>query len=170
MIRALAALLLLPACSLFVKFDDKDIPVDAAPDAFMPFSADLCNFGEPNDNAATAFAITPGDTGPAAICPNPDGTVSDVDFYKLTVPDMTTTVTIAINFTVATKGDLDLLLFDATGATMLAESRGFGASETIVCPGVSPACTPLAAGDYVIEVVPGVTDDFNQYTVSLTIQ
>src|SRR5580765_1573604 len=122
MIRSLSALVLVSGCSLFVKFDDKDIPIDAAPDAFMPFSADLCAFGEPNDTAALAFAITPGDTGPAAICPNADGTVSDVDFYKLTVDGTQTSVTISIAFAQAARGDLDLLLFDANGA-MIAESR-----------------------------------------------
>jgi hypothetical protein len=152
-----------------VKFNDSDIPIDAAPDAFMPFSADLCAFGEPNDTPAAAFAIAAGDSGPAAICPNADGTVSDVDYYKLTVPDMTASVTVAITFDVTPKGDLDIILFDATGSTMLAESRGFGAGESITCPGTSPACAALAAGDYVLEVLPGVANNFNQYSVSLTI-
>ena len=166
--RECLALVALGGCSLFVKFDNKDIPIDAAPDAFMPFSDALCAFGEPNDTAGTAFAITPSDTGPAAICPNADGTVSDVDFYKVTVP-ANTSVTFAIDFTLAPKGDLDLVLLDATGATMLSESRGFGAGESITCPGASPSCAALAPADYVLEVLPGVANDFNQYTLALTI-
>ncbi len=169
MVRRGLLALLLPGCSLFVKFDDKDIPIDAAPDAFAPIAADLCMFGEPNDSPDTAFAIMPGSTGPAAICPNGDGTVTDVDYYKLTVPDMTASITIGIDFTTFDRGDLDILMFDSTGATMLAQSRGVGSSESITCPGTSPPCTALGSGDYLLEVIPGLAGDYNQYNLTYAV-
>jgi len=152
-------------CSFVLDFSSKAIPLDAAIDA--PFTADQCAFDEPDDTAATAVVVTSADTGPAAICPTTDGS-DDLDFYKFTVPDMTATVTVSIAFTDAL-GDLDLRLFDATGTTMLAQSRGFGDGESITCPSASPFCSALAAGDYVFEVFPAVPGATNFYTFSVTI-
>src|ERR1700712_3877185 len=125
MLRAVP-LLLLCGCSLFVKFDDKDIPKDAAPDSFMPFPVDECSFKEPNDTPDVAQALAVTDTGPAAICPNGDGTVTDVDFYKISVPDNTAAVTIAITFDQHSGGDLDLVLSSADNTMVLGQSRGIG--------------------------------------------
>jgi hypothetical protein len=161
--------LCLGGCSLFVKFDDKDVPKDAPPDSFMPFSAAECAFGEPNDSPGSAFPINPGDTGPAAICPNPDLTVTDLDYYAITVPDGTASVAMGIQFMSRTDGDLDLILYDAAGSSIIGQSRGFGDSEMLVCPGLSPVCPALPAGSYVMEVLPGESGDFNDYTFSLAI-
>jgi hypothetical protein len=161
-----ASLLLLPVagCSLILDFSDKAIPKDAQPDA--PYSQAECDYKEPNDTAATAAAITPADTGPAAICA---GDAADLDFYKITVPAMTTKVEIRIAYTYRPSGDVDLRLYDQTGATMLAQSTGFGNEEAIVCPGVSPRGLALVApGDYVFEVLPGTDGSVNRYTIAVT--
>lgn len=167
MVRELAAsLLLLPVagCSFLLDFSDKAIPTDAQPDA--PYTQAECDYKEPNDTAATAASITPGDTGPAAICA---GSAADHDFYKFTVTAATTKVEIRIAYTYRAAGDLDLRLYDATGGTMLSQSTGFSNEELIVCPGTSPMCARLAAGDYVFDVYPGVAGAVNRYTIALAI-
>ncbi len=155
----------LGGCSLILDFSDKAIPKDAMVDA--PYTQAECDYKEPNDSAATAAMITPADTGPAAICA---ATPEDHDFYRFTVPANTTTVTIKISFTNRPSGDLDLRLFDKTGSSLLAQSRGFGNDETITCPGASPPCNALAADDYVFEVFPAVMGAVNDYTIALTVQ
>ncbi len=161
----LVMLLPLTGCSLILDFSDGAIPKDAAIDA--PYTQAECDYKEPNDSAATAAMITTADTGPAAICAGP---TEDHDFYKFTVPAMTTTVTVKISFMNRPGGDLDLRLFDKTGVSLLAQSRGFGNDETITCPGTSPDCSALAADDYVFEVFPAVTGAVNDYTIALTMQ
>jgi len=160
-----ASLLLLPAagCSLILDFSDKAIPKDARPDA--PYTQAECDYKEPNDTAATAAAITPADTGPAAICA---GAVDDHDFYKITVPAATTKVEIRISY-MYLNGDIDLRLDDKSGATTMPQSRGFGNEEVIVCPGASPMCPALAAGDYVFEVFPAVAGSVNAYTIAFAL-
>src|SRR5262249_50445545 len=112
---------LAPGCSLILNFSDSQIPKDAPVD--VPFSADECQYKEPNDTQATAAPITPGvDMGPAALCSTTPG-VDDVDNYSFMVPMGTTTTTVAIQFTNRAGGDLDLLLFDSN-FTMVAQSRG----------------------------------------------
>jgi hypothetical protein len=162
----LASLLLLPvaSCSFLLDFSDKAIPTDAQPDA--PYTQAECDYKEPNDTAATAAAITLTDTGPAAICA---GAAADHDFYKITVPAAATKVEIRIAYTYRAAGDLDLRLYDPTGGTMLSQSTGFGNEELITCPGMSPSCARLAAGDYVFEVYPGVAGAVNRYTIALAI-
>src|SRR5438105_925432 len=122
-------------CSLILDFSNKAIPIDAAIDA--PYTDVECMYKEPNDTVDTAAMITTVDTGPAASCPH-DG-IDDHDFYRFTVPAMTAKVTITTMFT-SSLGDLDLRLYNKTGATILARSSGFGDTETIICPGSSPAC------------------------------
>jgi hypothetical protein len=160
-----ASLLLLPAagCSLILDFSDKAIPKDARPDA--PYTQAECDYQEPNDTAATAAAITPADTGPAAICA---GAVEDHDFYKITVPAATTKVEIRISY-MYLNADIDLRLDDKSGATTMPQSRGFGNEEVIVCPGASPMCPALAAGDYVFEVFPAVAGSVNAYTIAFAL-
>ena len=155
------------SCSLILDFSDSAVPKDAMIDG--PYTKAECDFDEPNDSADTAMVITPGDSqGPAAICP-PAGGGDDQDFYRFTVPMGTTKVTASISFTKRTGGDLDLRITDTTGNT-LAQSRGFGGGETIVCPAASPPCAALAPGDYAIVVFPGVTGNVNDYTFSLKLQ
>lgn len=157
----------LMGCSLLLDFSDKAIPKDAtfdAPDA--PYTAQECMYKEPNDSVATAAMIVATDIGPAAICPGDTGS-EDHDFYKFTVAATTTSTTIAISFASAI-GDLDLRLYDSTG-TVIAQSRGFGNSETIACPGSSPPCAKLLAGDYVFEVFPAVAGAVNTYAFALTL-
>ncbi len=151
-------------CSFVLDFSSKAIPIDAQIDA--PYTADECAFDEPNDTPATAVMVSSTDTGPAAICPTTTGT-DDLDFYLFTVPAMTASVTVSIAFTDAL-GDLDLELFDSTGTTMLAQSRGFGDGESITCPGASPFCAALAAGNYIFEVFPAIAGATNFYTFSVT--
>lgn len=165
MVRECAAsLLLLPAagCSLILDFSDEAIPKDAGPDA--PYTAAECAYGEPNDRPEDAMVITSSDTGPAAICA---GDVEDHDFYKLTVPAMTTRVEIRIDTTFRPTGDLELRLYHPTGTT---QSAGFGDEEKIVCPGpgLPTACPTLPAGDYVFEVFPAMAS-VNRYTFALTL-
>jgi hypothetical protein len=74
---------------------------------------------------------------------------------------------IQISFTNA-NGDLDLRLWDTANNT-ISQSRGFGDTETITCPGVSPPCSTLAAGDYIFEVFPAVTGATNTYAISLVL-
>jgi hypothetical protein len=165
MVRELVAtLLLVPAagCSWILDFSDRAIPRDAQIDA--PYTQAECDYNEPNDSAATAALITAADTGPAAICA---GEIDDHDFYRFTVPAMTAKVELRITYNYRTTGDLDLRLFDRTGANMLAQSRGFGSEERIVCPGASPACAALPADDYVFEVFPAVSGSVNDYTFAL---
>ncbi len=150
-------------CSLILNFDNSQIPIDAMIDA--PFNAAECAYMEPNDSIATASTFAPTDMGPAAICPT---TTEDHDFYKFTVPDAST-VTIKLSFMNRPGGDLDLRLFDAATSTLQGQSRGFGDTEQIVCPGASPQCAQLAAGDYVFEVFPASSGAVNNYTPSLII-
>jgi hypothetical protein len=167
MVRELvAALLVLWAggCSLLLDFSDQAIPEDAGPDA--PFVAADCAYKEPDDTVGTAAMIAPSDTGPAAICP---GAVEDHDFYRFTVPAAATRVEIRVDAVFRPGGDLDLRLYDGTGATVIAESHGFSDEERIACPGSVPACPALAAGDYVFEVFPAVTGAVNRYTFTLAI-
>lgn len=155
--------LVLPAasCSWLLDFSDGAIPGDAPPDA--PYSQAECDYKEPNDTFAAAAAIAPADTGPAAICA---GNAEDHDFYRFTVPAGTGNVEIRISTAYRVGGDLDLRLYDKAGA-MLARSTGFGNDEVIGCPGISPACPTLAAGDYVFEVYPAVAGSVNRYTLSV---
>ena len=158
-----AALLILPtaSCSWILDFSDRAIPADARPDA--PYSQAECDYKEPNDAIAAAAPIAPGDTGPAAICAQ---ATEDHDFYRFTVPAMTTRVEIQLSTTYFAAGDLDLRVYDRTG-TKIAESHNFADDELITCPGSSPRCPALAAADYVFEVFPGVPGAANRYTFSL---
>lgn len=159
----LAGALSLGGCSAILDFSNSAIPIDAQIDA--PYTQEQCAYKEPNDSVQAAALITSADTGPAAICA---GDVEDHDFYKFTVPAMTSSVKVKITFANRPTGDLDLKLLDAAGV-MIAQSRGFGNDETIVCPASSPACPTLAAGDYVIEVFPALTGAVNTYDLSLAL-
>jgi hypothetical protein len=165
MVRELVASLLLPAtgCSLILDFSDKALPKDANPDA--PYTQAECDYKEPNDTAATAAAITPADTGPAAICA---ATPEDHDFYKFTVPAGTTKVELRISTTYRPGGDLELRLYDRTGTMMLSQSTSFSNDEVITCPSTLSMCPMLAADDYVFEVFPA-TGSVNSYTIALTL-
>jgi hypothetical protein len=171
MLRERHALVWLSAagCSLFVKFDDSQIPIDAQPDAFQPIPVAECDFGGSNETPATAFAVTPADTGPAAVCPNADGTVTQVNWYSFDVPANTTAVALGITYPATSNGNLDLSLFDGSGETMLAESDGFGSSQAIACPGLTPPCVALGSGTFLFEVSSGVPGDYNAYSFSLQV-
>jgi hypothetical protein len=166
MIRECAAsLLLLPVagCSYLLDFSDPAIPLDAAPDA--PYVQAECDYKEPNDSAATAAPISFAETGPAAICA---AGAEDHDFYRFTVPAQAARVEVQITYRYRPTGDLDLKLYGRTG-NLVAESRGFGDTEVISCPGSAPACPALAADDYVFEVFPAVTGAVNAYTFALAV-
>jgi hypothetical protein len=164
--ECLAGLVLIPlaGCSLILDFSPSAVPIDAQIDA--PYTQAECDYKEPNDTADVAVTIDPAETGPAAICA---GAAEDHDFYKFTVPANTASVTVKISFTNRPTGDLDLRLYNATGTTMLGQSRGFGDEETIVCPSASPACSALAPADYVFEVFPALPGSVNNYSIALTL-
>jgi hypothetical protein len=166
MIRGALSLLLAgtTGCSLLLDFSEDAVPKDATPDS--AFSQAECDFKEPNDSAAEAALLDVAEVGPGAVCERSAG-VQDRDFYRFTVPAGTTTVTVSISFVSSATGDLDLRLYDATGATVLASSVGFGDTEQIVCPGPSPTCAALAEGDYLFEVFSPVAGGANRYDLSL---
>lgn len=153
-------------CSLFLDFSDSQIPIDAPPDVFTTAE---CSFKEPNDSFETAIAHAPGEPAAAAICA--DG-FDDRDFYKVTVPAATTTLTIEIMFDTLI-GDLDLHLFDGAGIEQ-SFSAGNMNNEKIVCPGTAPACMlgstpPIPEGDYVFEVR-HLANVQNTYSIAITLQ
>lgn len=158
---ALAVVALVPACSLILDFDEAP-PSDASIDA--PYTQAECDYKEPNDSPSAPAMVEATDTGPAAICA---GEPEDQDFYKFTVVNATVTVSIA--FTNRPGGDLDIKLLDGGGNTV-AQSRGFGDGEMIVCPGGPPlpACPTLTPGmDYILQVFPAVPGSVNSYTFSI---
>lgn len=167
--ECVASLLLLPAgllpagCSLLLDFSDQAIPRDAGPDA--PYTQAECDYKEPNDQLAGAAAITGADTGPAAICA---GAGEDHDFYRFTVPATAARVEIRVAYRSRPGGDVDVRLYDPSGASVLSQSNEFGDEDRIVCPGATPACPTLAASDYIFEVFP-VPGAVNRYTFALTI-
>ena len=153
-------------CSLILDFSSSAVPIDAEIDA--PYTQEQCDLKEPNnttDEAGMNAMLVSGDTATAAICA---GETEDHDFYKFTVPSGTTKVQFKITFQNGPTGDLDLRLINATGM-MMAQSRGFGNDETIVCPAVSPACQMLAPGDYYAEVFPAIAGAVNFYDYTLTL-
>jgi hypothetical protein len=164
-LRVVALAACVPGCSLILDFSDSAGVHDAAIDS--PYTPAECAYKEPNDTPDTAAVVTVDDSGPAAICaPTSDAGGRDFDYYKFTVAPGTTKVTITLtNGPMA--GDLDLVLYDATGATTLGQSRNFSLTETLVCPGAVPACPSLAAGDYIFEVLSGPPTDLDNYTFSL---
>jgi hypothetical protein len=157
---ALAVVALMPACSLILDFDEAP-PSDASIDA--PYTQAECDYKEPNDSPSAPAMVEATDTGPAAICA---GSTEDQDFYKFTVVNATVTVSIA--FTNRPGGDLDIKLLDGGGST-IAQSRGFGDGEMIMCPSSgTPGCPALTAGmDYILQVFPAVPGSVNSYTFSI---
>ena len=132
-----------------------------------PYTQAECDYKEPNDSVDTAAVIDPTmDMGPAAICKVASG--EDDDYYRFTVPAGTTKVTINL-IDAPGGGDLDLKLYD-TMSNVIGQSRNFSDTETLVCPGVSPACPTLQAADYVFEVLPGSPVNLNNYTFSVVLQ
>lgn len=152
-------------CSAILDFSDKAGVHDAALDG--PYTQAECDYLEPNDTIDTAAMIDPTvDRGPAAICPPAAGRSEDDDYYKFTVPAGTTKTTIML-VDAPGGGDLDLKLYNSM-QEVIGQSRNFGATETLICPAVSPACPALAAGDYVLEVLPGSPVNLDNYTFSIT--
>jgi hypothetical protein len=165
MVRESAVLVLLaalPGCSFILDFSDKAGVHDASLDG-------PCDYKEPNDSLDAAAVIDPAtDMGPAAICKNAGG--EDDDYYKFTVPATATKTTIKLMFTDSNVRDLDLKLYDNTGA-QTAQSRSFSDGETLICPAVSPPCAALTAGaDYTFEVLPGSPVNLNNYTFSVAFE
>lgn len=154
---------LCPGCSLILDFSDSAAPADASIDAV--YTQEQCDYKEPNDSVTDAQMVVTGDMGPAAICAAAGGGAEDHDFYKFTVA--TVPFTVGIQFTSRPGGDLDMKVYKADG-TLLGQSRGFGDTEMITCPGSAPACPSVTAGDYVIEVFPAVTGAVNTYTFTFT--
>lgn len=150
-------------CSLILDFSDSQIPIDAPPDIFTVAE---CSFDEPNDSFAAATPRTTGETVNAALCA--DG-FQDVDFYKITIPAATTTLTVALTFSTL-QGDLDLHLYDSAG-TEKAFAAGNLDNEQIVCPGTTPVCDigmPITEGDYVVEVR-SLANVQNTYSLAITL-
>jgi Bacterial pre-peptidase C-terminal domain len=139
-------------------------PADAPPTDAM-LVPDPCGVLEPDDNPAGAQLLTTGESRYAAICP-----ANDIDYYKVHVATGQT-----LDFKILFKnknGDLDLQLYDSSGTSLVAESRSFDDDEEIKCPndsGMSPTCTMLSAGDYVVRVFAPVAGDTNVYRLGVTI-
>jgi Bacterial pre-peptidase C-terminal domain len=149
-------------CSLLLDFDSVgDDQVDE-----LPYTQEECDYKEPNNSVAEAAMIEAGNSGPAAICA---GDTADRDFYRFTVPATAVNVTVSVQFMNRPTGDLDLRITDASGATTLGQSRGFDDGELVTCPGASPVCPKLNAGDYIFEVFPATPGAINRYEISLLI-
>lgn len=133
------------------------------PDAGLPMEA--CSKLEPNDTFDQAITLDITDPGPFAIC-----LAGDVDYYRFNVPVDGQNVTISVHHDLERPStqDLDVFLFDTAGA-MLSSSTTFAMSETIVCPGSSPACAALVAGDYVVQVIGATEFVFNTYQLQIMI-
>lgn len=164
----LACALSAPGCSFILDFSDSAGVHDAALDG--PYTQAECDYKEPNDTLDTAAVIDPAsDMGPGAICKPAAGATEDDDYYKFTVPATATKTTIKL-VDAPGGGDLDLKLYDASGA-VIGQSRNFSDTETLICPAVSPACPALTAGaDYVFEVLPGSPVNLNNYTFTVTFE
>ncbi len=162
----LACVLLLSGCEVVLDFGvhPDAVPPDAAgPDAMLV--PDPCTVLEPNDDPTMAQPLTTGENRYAAICPG-----ADVDFYKVTIASGQT-----LDFKILFKnanGDLDMQLYDATGVSVVAESRGFVDNEEIKCPndpGMAPTCAMLSAGDYTVKVFGAVPGTQNVYRLQVSI-
>ncbi len=144
-VGTLAALTYLcSGCSLILDFDKP--PVDAAPDS--PVNDTSCMAFEPNDSPTAAMAITPGDYT-AAICGG-----GESDYFKITV---TGTEGVLARITFQNRngaGDLDLRLLNGDGGQVRDESRTSNDTEDVMCPGGLTCNSPLAAGDYLLHVLP----------------
>lgn len=148
---------------------DFGVHADAGPADASPIDATLvpdpCTVLEPNDDVASAMQLTTGENRFAAICPT-----TDVDFYKVSIVTGQ-----SLDFKVLfknTNGDLDMQLYDATGTSVVAESRSFDDDEEVKCPndtGMAPSCPQLSAGDYVVKVFPAVPGKQNVYRLDVTI-
>lgn len=152
----------LPGCSLILDFDDPPPPPDAM--EIDAIADEVCEFGEPNELRTAASPLVPPVTGQVAgICS--DG---DRDFYSFPVTDGAT-VTIQVLFQQqGGSGDLDLRLYDEAGATV-ARSLSTDADEAITCPGDSPLCPQLTAGNYFIEIFGFAATTRNGYTLNITV-
>lgn len=151
---------LIVGCSLVLDFDDPPAPPDAMVADAIPAAA--CEFGEPNDSRPMAFPLDEVSGQSAGIC-----TEGDRDFYSIAVDDGAE-VTIEILFMQdGARGDLDLRLLDVDG-NIMARSLSTDADERIVCPGTSPTCDQLVAGNYFIEVFGFADSTLNGYTLSFS--
>jgi len=154
---------LCPGCSLLLDFSDSAAPHDAAIDAV--YTQEQCDYKEPNDSTTEPAVVTASDMGPAAICaPAVMGGIEDHDYYKFTVA--TVPFTVGITFTNRPGGDLDIRVYEANGV-LLGQSRGFGDSESVTCPGSSPACPSVQPGDFILEVFPAVSGSVNTYMLTI---
>ena len=150
-------------CSLVLDFGPGAVPADGGD---LPYTRADCEYKEPNDSPAEAKPFEATDTGPAAICA---GEAEDRDFYRFTVPPGTASVSVRVTFVSRPSGDLDLRITDASGATTFGQSRGFEEVELVTCPGSSPVCPTLGAGDYLFEVFPAVPGAVNRYDIALAL-
>src|SRR5262245_48034077 len=98
-----AAIAPLAGCSLLLDFSESKIPKDASN---LPYTAEQCELGEPNDTVGTATVLA--GTASAAICAGPAGSADDHDFFKFTVPANTGSVAVRVTYTDRPAGDLDL--------------------------------------------------------------
>jgi len=151
-----AAALALPAagCSLVLDFSDR-APADA------PLAE--CGYLEPNETAAAAAPLAAGEAVSAAICAD-----ADRDFYRFALSARPSSLELRLSHAART-GDLDLRLWNADATIQLAAARGFGDDEILTCPGAAPACAPLAAGAYVVEVFPATQGARSTYRLALAV-
>ena len=158
----LLSLTLSAGCSLILDFDDPPAPPDAMQADAIPTGA--CELGEPNEMRSEATVLEAATATQGGICE-----VGDHDFYSITVAaDQTVTVEAAFTQDAA-KGDLDLRLYDVAG-NVVGRSASADSDERIVCPGASPPCSQLVAGNYFVEVYGFQDQMVNGYAITLTLE
>jgi hypothetical protein len=163
-----AALISLCGCSVILDFGGDLTDGGPGDDAADGDGGSLCDFGEPNDNQASATPIEAG-TFMAEVCP--DG---DRDWYSFSVngaQDMTVQITFD---NMMGEGDLDMLLFSETGVELDPKGNGFGDVEQIVrtetgMPCINMGLCRLPAGNYAVQVFAFDGRRQNAYTLQLTI-
>lgn len=146
-------------CSLALDFDK---PADAPPpDA--PVTTAQCMAQEPNDSPSQAMALAPGEVS-AAICGS-----SESDYYKITVAASQRISARLVFMNRNGAGDLDLRLLTGDGAMAIDDSKTTADMEEVMCPGGTrcPAA-PLAAGDYVLQVLGSTGSVEAPYTLTYT--
>ena len=106
------------------------------------------------------------DVGPAAICP-PEVAATISTTTRSRSPRTPASRSRSRSCR-ARPGDLDLKVTDLLGA-QLGSSRGFDNEEPITCPGTTPPCNALPAGDYIFEVFPAQPGMVNRYDIAVTV-
>ena len=126
--------------------DDDDAPADDGPTGDGPADDGTADDGgtactdamEPNDSATEAAGIDPEVDYDATIC------AGDVDYYSFSAPAAGTWAMLAASFDAAA-GDIDMMLYEANGTTLVASSTAGDPVEHI-------EAWDIDAGTYVVAI------------------